>query len=132
MKVELCADAIVSAAARRLILVGGGGAPRVQKNRRRRRRAALFSHIKFKDSRQNLQISFYPQNFLMTFFSHRYKIARKNTAKMPSAARRQTIGGAPMNKSRRGGAHKLSAAAARLGRRTALSEGLQPMSHNYV
>src|SRR6218665_1493695 len=39
LRVELCADVIVSAAARRSISVGGG-APPVQKSRRRRRRGA--------------------------------------------------------------------------------------------
>src|SRR6218665_422793 len=49
-----------------------------------------------------------PQNFLMTFFRHRKLQQNKYTTKMASAARRQIIGGgAPINKSRRGGAHKL-------------------------
>jgi len=53
-----CANVIVSAA-RRSILVGGGSPP-VPKNRRWRPKN-VFSKIFEK-------ISFYPQNFLMTFF----------------------------------------------------------------
>src|SRR6218665_212246 len=54
------------------------------------------------------KISFYPQNFLMTLFSHgKYRKLQQNKyiAKIASAARRQIIGcscgGAPINKSRR-------------------------------
>src|SRR6218665_528106 len=44
----------------------------------------------FKDSRK---ISFYPQNFRMTFFSHRKLQQNKYTATMASTACRQIIGG---------------------------------------
>jgi len=85
---------MVSVAARRSILVGGpkkvGGAARAAKR--------IFSKIPEK-------ISFYPQNFLMTFFiffSQR-KLQKNNyAAMMASAVRRKIIGGsAAINKSRR-------------------------------
>src|SRR6218665_4193552 len=48
------------------------------------------------------KILFYPQHFLMTFFSHRKLQQNKYIEKIASAARRQIIGGgAPINKSRR-------------------------------
>jgi len=50
------------------------------------------------------KISFYPQNCLMTFFSHRKLQQNSYTATMASAARRQIImggGAAPINKIRR-------------------------------
>src|SRR6218665_429650 len=63
----------------------------------------------FKDSEK---ISFYPQNFLMTFFKSS-KIAKNNyAATMSSAARRQIIGGAPTNYRRRHADQQKSAAAA--------------------
>src|SRR6218665_3366678 len=48
-------------------------------------------------------MSFYPQNFLLTFFSHRKLQQNKYTATMASAGGRQIIGGggAPINKKRR-------------------------------
>ena len=78
---ELCADAIVSAASLRSILVSGGG-------------AALVVNIFFKDSRKNFKISFSPQNFLVTFLVIDPKLnENKYTAKMPSTARQQIVGG---------------------------------------
>jgi len=74
---EPCADDIVLAAASPSILVGGGGAQLVPENRRRWRPKIVFSKTLEK-------ISFYLQNFLMTFFSHQI-----------------FGGGAPINKSRR-------------------------------
>ena len=53
--IEPCADVIVSAAARRSILIGGG--------------AALAAKIFV--SKVPEKTSFYPQNVLMTIFSHR-------------------------------------------------------------
>src|SRR6218665_3848923 len=82
---------IVSAAARGSILVGGD-AQSVQTKSAvpRRGRAKFFSKNPEK---------FYPQNFLMTFFSHR---KNTHTQKIASAARRQNISGAPITKRRRG------------------------------
>jgi len=59
---------------------------------RQRRQKNVFSKILDK-------VSFYPQHFLMTFFSHRKLQQNKYTATM-ALARRQIIG-APINKSRR-------------------------------
>ena len=56
-RLEPCADVIVPAAARRSILVGSGVGPPVPKNRRRPK---IFLKVPEK-------ISFYSQNFLMTF-----------------------------------------------------------------
>src|SRR6218665_1687257 len=96
---------MVSAAARRSILVGGG-APPAQKIGVGG--GAGGQKIFFKDSRK---ISLYPQNFLITFLVNRKLQENNYAATISSAARRQIIGGgAPINKSRRGGAHKLSAA----------------------
>src|SRR6218665_531503 len=50
------------------------------------------------------KISFYPENFMMTFFSHRRLQQNKYTATMTSTARRQIIGhggGTPVNRCRR-------------------------------
>src|SRR6218665_631869 len=83
----LFSDVIVSAAARRSILVGGCAPPVPQISEK---------------------ILFYPQNFQITFFRHRKLQQNKYTAIMASAVLRQIIGGgAPINKSRRRGAHKL-------------------------
>ena len=91
-KLEQCADVIVSAAAHRSILVGGGAllVPKIGVGSQK-----IFPEIHEK-------ISFYPQNFLLTFFSHRKLQENKYTATMASATRQQIIGGsgAPINKSR--------------------------------
>ena len=63
-----------------------------------RRRGVGGQQMFFKDSRKML---FYSQNCLMTFFSHQKLQQNKCIATMASAARRQIIGGAPINKSRR-------------------------------
>jgi len=80
------------------ILVGGGALP-VKKNPLRSAGGQKFVQRFLR----NFNISFYPQNFLMTFFSHRKLQQNNYAATMASAARRQIIGGgAPINKSVRG------------------------------
>jgi len=69
LQLEPCADIMVSAATRRSILVGGAAL------------AAKKYFLKIPD-----KISFYPQNFLMTSFSHQKLQQNKNTANMGSAS----------------------------------------------
>ena len=96
-ELEPSADVMVSAVARRSILVGGGDVAARPKE--------FFLKISEK-------LSFYPQNCVMTFFSHR-KLQQNNYAptnyrrrvdKLSAAACRSTKVGS-------GSAHKLSAAA---------------------
>jgi len=112
-----CGLSVWTRALRRRHCVGGGAQVNFSRRRRRdpdpiklaaeaRRRPKSF----FKDSRK---ISFYPQNFLMTFFRHLKLQKNKYTATMASAARRQIIGGGTRRSTKvggGGGAHKLSAA----------------------
>src|SRR6218665_1439310 len=71
----------------------GGGAP-VNFGRRQRRAPVQKCRRPQKIFSEGAEkISFYPHNFLMTFFSNLPKICPKNTAKMASAARRQIMGG---------------------------------------
>src|SRR6218665_3391689 len=91
----------------------GGGAALAAKN--------FFSKIPEK-------ISFYPQNFLMTFLSHRKLQQNKYTTTMASAARRQIIGGGSTKVG--GGAHKLLATEARRGLRTALISSRSQFEYN--
>ena len=80
----------------------GAGAP-VNFGRPRRGAGGQKSFSKIPE-----KISFYPKNFLMTYFSHVKLQQIKYTATMASAARRSTkIGG--------GDAHKLSSVAAARG-----------------
>src|SRR6218665_2995812 len=83
---EPCADVMVSTAARRSILDGDSGAPPVQRNRRRR---GVGGQKKF-FSKIPVKVSFYPQNFLVTFFSYR-NLQHNNYAATTMPARRQII-----------------------------------------
>ena len=87
----------------------GGGAP-VNFGRRQRRAPVQKCRRPQKIFSEGAEkISFYPHNFLMTFFSHLPKICPKNTAKMASAVRRQIMGGgsASIKKVGGSGANKL-------------------------
>src|SRR6218665_239881 len=72
----------------------GGGAP---VNFGRRQRRAPVQKCRWRPQKifsgGPEKISFYPHNFLMTFFSNLPKICPQNTAKMASAVRRQIMGG---------------------------------------
>src|SRR6218665_554373 len=110
-ELEPSADVMVSAVARRSILVGGGDVAARPKE--------FFLKISEK-------LSFYPQNCVMTFFSHRKLQQNNYAATMASAAHQQIIGGASTNyRGRRADQQKSVAAAStncrrRRGRRTAL------------
>src|SRR6218665_2309730 len=83
----------------------GGGAPvnfGQQRHTASSKQSAVARHWRPKNfSKIPEKISFYPQNFLMTFFSHRKLQQNKYTATMASLARQQIIGGgAPINQNR--------------------------------
>ena len=133
VRLEPCADEIVSAAARRSILVGGG-APPVLKNWRRRPKNAFFKNFV-------LSSKFSEDLFLVIENCNKINTQQKwhrRRADRLSAALLSTKGG---------GAHKLSSAALQRGRRTALGHTrsrtlvngdsnqmtmLQPTNNNYT
>jgi len=84
------------------------------------------SRVRDTPNPQDWRLCFYPQNFLMTFFSHRKLQQNNYAATMASAAHQQIIGGASTNYRRRRADQQKSVAAAptncrrRRGRRMAL------------